>query len=81
MISPFFRRTLSLAVAFAFGGSIALATNGYFRHGIGVKQAAMAGAGTALSLSPLSSATNPASLSFLAPQYEINIGLFMPDRD
>ena len=81
MNSPLFKRTLSLAVAFAFAGSVALATNGYFRHGIGVKQAAMAGAGTALSLSPLSSATNPASLSFLAPQYEINIGLFMPDRE
>jgi long-chain fatty acid transport protein len=41
----------------------------------------MGGAGSALSLSPLGAATNPASLSFLNAQYEINLGLFMPDRE
>ena len=62
-------------------GSSAFATNGYFRHGYGVKYSAMGGAGSALSLSPLGAATNPASISFLNAQYEINLGLFMPDRE
>lgn len=81
MVSTRYQRILSTALAVLLLGSSAFATNGYFRHGYGVKYSAMGGAGSALSLSPLGAATNPASISFLNAQYEINLGLFMPDRD
>jgi long-chain fatty acid transport protein len=56
------------------------ATNGYFSHGYGLKYKALAGAGVALGLGPLASATNPASLAFLNNQYEISVALFNPNR-
>ncbi|MEE9371874.1 MAG: outer membrane protein transport protein [Saprospiraceae bacterium] len=56
------------------------ATDGYFSNGIGIQYRAMAGAGIALYLSPLSVATNPASLAFLGTSYDINISLFNPNR-
>ncbi len=58
----------------------AWATDGYFRHGYGIKYSALGGAGTALSLSPMGVTANPAELAFLSPQYEIDLGLFSPDR-
>jgi long-chain fatty acid transport protein len=57
------------------------ATGGYLRHGYGVKYSALAGAGTALSLSSFGAANNPAGLVFLGDRYEINIALFSPNRD
>ncbi len=56
------------------------ATGGYFRHGIGVKYSALAGAGTALSLSSIGAATNPAGLAFLGTRYDFNLALFSPKR-
>ena len=57
------------------------ATEGYFKHGYGIKYSAMGGAGTALSLSSIGAATNPASLSFLDSRFDFSIAGFMPSRE
>jgi len=56
------------------------ATDGYFRHGYGIKYSAMGGAGSALSLSSIGAATNPASLSFLDSRFDVSLAGFMPSR-
>ena len=57
------------------------ATDGYFRHGYGIKYGALGGAGSALSLSSIGAATNPAALAFLENRYDISVALFSPDRN
>ncbi|MEW6196186.1 MAG: outer membrane protein transport protein [Bacteroidota bacterium] len=61
--------------------SIVDATGGYFRHGYGIKYSAMAGAGSALSLSSIGAATNPASLANLGNRVDIDVALFSPARE
>lgn len=58
----------------------ALATNGYFSLGYGTQYKGMAGAGQALHLSTLASATNPATIAFVKG-YDIGVGLFAPNRE
>ncbi|MGC2855752.1 OmpP1/FadL family transporter [Novispirillum sp. DQ9] len=69
---------VAAGVAFA---APAWATNGYFSHGQGPKSQGMAGAGTAMEVSPIASAMNPA-----LGQKAGNIAggcaeVFMPERD
>jgi len=71
---------LTAMLTLVFSGTL-VATNGYFSHGYGAKSKAMAGAGTAMSLSTLDSATNPAALVFLGKRFDIGFGLFMPFRE
>ncbi|RMG67174.1 MAG: hypothetical protein D6715_05330 [Calditrichaeota bacterium] len=76
------RSLLILLLAFALLQTRpALATNGYFRHGYGIQHRAMAGAGAALSLTPLSVATNPAALVGMGKRLDISFGLFNPNRE
>lgn len=58
----------------------AFATNGYFTHGQGTANKAMAGAGSALPQDPLAAFNNPASAAFLSKQYYFSLALFSPDR-
>ena len=74
-------RMYALAVAMIIVASTSFATNGYFRHGIGIQQSALGGAGAALSLSSIGPATNPASLSFIGTRYDISVAVFGPNRD
>jgi long-chain fatty acid transport protein len=69
-----------LAVAMILLATQLFATDGYFRHGYGVKYSAIGGAGTALSLSSIGAATNPAGLAFLGDRYDVNVALFSPTR-
>lgn len=55
----------SLALLSLLGSGSALATNGYFSHGYGVKSLGMAGVGIALPQDGLAAATNPAGEAFL----------------
>ncbi len=59
----------------------ALATDGYFSHGYGTQNKALAGAGVALSLNTLAPATNPAALGFLGKRFDVGIALFNPNRE
>lgn len=59
----------------------ALASNGYFSSGYGTEYKGLAGAGAALSLGSLSSATNPAAEAFLGNEFELGLAYFNPNRD
>ena len=72
-------RVLAVTALLALAGP-ALATNGYFSLGYGTPYLGMAGAGQALHLSTLASATNPATIAFVKG-YDIGIGLFNPNRE
>ncbi len=72
-------RTAVLLTAMALAGT-ASATNGYFTHGIGVKNNAMAGAGIALPQDAMIAATNPAGMVFVGDQMELGGAIFSPMR-
>ncbi len=57
-----------------------LATNGYFTHGLGVKNKGMAGAGTATPEEAQAIANNPASAVLLGDSLQAGIALFSPRR-
>lgn len=76
-----FRPAAPLAGAIALIASqAAFATNGYFTHGVGVQSQGLAGAGIALPLDALASATNPAGIAYLGDRVDVGATLFNPDR-
>jgi long-chain fatty acid transport protein len=74
------KSTLVLLLMFGFIFQTAFATDGYYRHGYGIKYSALAGSGVAVSLSSLGAITNPASISNLNNGFEINAAYFSPER-
>ena len=72
-------RLLPLAAACVAGP--ALATNGYFSHGYGIKAKGMGGVATALAEDSLGGANNPASMVFVGSRLDIGGDIFMPKRD
>ncbi len=74
------KRLLGLIIILAFISTTINATDGYFRHGYGVKYSAIGGAGTALALSSMGGAINPASIAYLNNRADFGIALFSPDR-
>lgn len=75
------KKVFSIALMLALAAGISTATNGYFSHGYGTPYMAMAGAGSALSLSSLGAAVNPAAVSFMGNRYDLGLALFNPDRE
>ncbi len=73
-------KTKSAALFLLLLPIIADATNGYFAHGIGIKNRALAGAGVAFPQDALASATNPAGMAFIGNRFDIGAVLFRPDR-
>jgi long-chain fatty acid transport protein len=72
---------LRLFVASTLSISV-FATDGYFRHGYGIKYSALAGSGVAVSLSSLGAISNPAGIVFLEKdRYDFNISYFSPSRE
>jgi len=72
---------ITLFVVTTFSVSV-FATDGYFRHGYGIKYSALAGAGVAVSLSSLGAISNPAGIVFLdSDRYDFNISYFSPSRE
>ena len=59
----------------------ARATNGYYTHGLGVKNKAMAGAGTASPGDAIAIANNPAAAVLLGNRIEAGASLFTPRRE
>ncbi len=69
-----------MAVAgFALPGA-AMATNGYFSSGYGMKAQGMGGAATAMADDAFGGANNPASMVFAGDQLNLGISLFSPKR-
>ncbi len=60
--------------------ALSQATNGYFSHGSGLKNRALAGAGVAFPQDAMAGATNPAGMAFVGNRYDIGAVLFKPDR-
>jgi len=73
-------QTILLAVMSLGASAQVYATNGYFTHGVGVKDKGMAGAGTAYSRDTLSAATNPAGMIWQGNRQDIGGALFAPMR-
>ena len=57
------------------------ATNGYFSHGIGIKNRALGGTGVAFPQDAMAGATNPAGMVFVGNRFDIGSILFFPDRN
>ncbi len=74
------KRTLVLSLLLSTAAPSAFATNGYFSHGLGVKNKALAGAGTAMPTESMSATSNPASAVMVGDRFDVGIGLFSPLR-
>ncbi len=70
-----------LALAGLTAPGLALATNGYFSHGYGMKAKGMAGVGIALPQDTLAAATNPAGMAFVGDRLDVGVDWFRPIRD
>lgn len=70
-----------IPAAAALAALPALATDGYFPHGYGMKALGMGGTSTALAQDSLGGATNPASMVWAGSRMDIGANLFMPVRD
>ncbi len=68
------------ATAALFTPMAAMATNGYFGHGIGMKSMGMGGVGIALAQDSMASATNPAAAAEAGNRMDFGLMLFRPDR-
>lgn len=58
----------------------AMATNGYFPHGYGMKAQGMGGTAVASTDNAFAGANNPAVAAFAGNRMEGGVGLFMPHR-
>lgn len=70
----------ALLAAGAFGSAPALATNGYFAHGYGIKSLGMAGVGYALPQDALAAASNPAGTVHVGNRLDLGVTWFRPER-
>lgn len=73
-------RKAAIALAIAGPLTAAMATNGYFSHGYGMKAKGMGGAGIALPQDAMAAATNPAGIVNVGNRMDFGLDVFMPDR-
>ncbi len=59
----------------------ALATNGYFPHGYGMKAQGMGGTSTAMAQDSMGGATNPAAMAWVGSRMDLGLQWFSPRRD
>jgi len=71
---------VSVMVAGLLAPVSAMATNGYFAHGYGIKHKGMAGAGVAAPQSTISTATNPAAMQSQGNRVDFGLEYFKPKR-
>lgn len=70
-----------MAVAGLVLPGAALATNGYFSHGYGLKAKGMGGAATAMADDTMGGANNPASMVWVGNRLDVGIDWFSPKRE
>ena len=75
------KKKVLITLSIFFVPMLANATNGYFSHGTGIKNRALAGAGVAFPQDAMAGATNPAGMAFVGNRYDIGAVLFRPDRE
>ena len=71
---------VSAMVAGLMAPMSAMATNGYFAHGYGMKAKGMGGAGIAYGQDGLAAATNPANMVRVGNRVDFGLDIFVPDR-
>jgi long-chain fatty acid transport protein len=75
------RKTLlAVAAAAALAPCAALATDGYFAHGYGMKAKGRGGASTAMTTDAFGGAVNPATMAFAGERLDLGLDWFRPDR-
>lgn len=75
------RKTQLIIALSAIGfATSALATNGYFSHGYGMKSKGMGGAATAVASDTFGGANNPASMVWVGNRVDLGVDLFSPRR-
>src|SRR5512141_421390 len=75
------RRILAVLVTGAIAPSTAMATDGYFAHGYGMKAKGMGGVSTALAQDSFGGANNPASMVWAGSRLDLGLDWFRPVRD
>jgi len=83
MVHQKFRAITSWAAAALLMGSVgvAQATEGYFQHGYGARNKAVAGAGVADTRDATAVAVNPAGLVHVDDQFNMSVSAFSPRRE
>ena len=71
---------LAVLAAISCAATSALATDGYFPHGTGMKAKGMGGASAASTDDTFAGANNPAAAAWAGNRVEGGIDIFMPDR-
>ena len=71
---------LAIATAAALVPPAALATDGYFAHGWGMKAKGRGGASTAMATDAFGGAVNPATMAFAGERLDLGVDWFRPDR-
>ncbi|MFN5056611.1 MAG: OmpP1/FadL family transporter [Verrucomicrobiota bacterium] len=71
---------IQLSLSLLLTASAALATDGYFDHGYGVKAKGLGGAGVAFAQDSMVVATNPAGLVDVADSHQVGLTWFAPER-
>ncbi len=78
------RKLTALCLALAAAGlasGAALATDGYFANGYGMKSIGMGGAAIAVAQEPFGGAVNPGAMSFLGNEWQLGAAWFSPHRN
>ena len=73
-------KKLALLAMLASPMTAALATDGYFSHGYGMKAKGMGGASVAMTDNAFAGANNPAIAAWAGDRVEAGVDVFMPDR-
>ena len=74
-------RNAALALAITGPLGAAMATNGYFSHGYGMKAKGMGGAAVAMTDSAFAGANNPAIAAWAGTRLDLGLDMFMPSRE
>jgi len=78
----FTKRIIACAVVAGLTAPMsAMATNGYFSHGYGIKAKGMGGAGIAYGQDAMAAATNPANMVLVGSRFDFGLDIFSPDRE
>lgn len=73
-------RKLMILALLASPVTAALATDGYFSHGYGMKAKGMGGASVAMTDNAFAGANNPAIAAWAGDRVEVGVDVFMPER-
>lgn len=74
------RKILAILITAAIAPSTAMATDGYFSHGYGMKSKGMAGVSTARTDDTFGGANNPAQMAFVGNRLDLGLDWFSPVR-